>query len=406
MKITYFINQYPKVSHSFIRREIQALEKNGFDVQRVSIRSNDAEVVDEFDKKEKTITAYILNDSLLKLFFLMMKTMFFSPFLFYLAFKKSIEMNRMSERNILYHFLYLLEACKLKQLCRRFGSQHVHAHFGTNSTEISMLCYLLGGPTYSFTVHGPEEFDKPLGLHLKEKVRLSSFVVAISSFGRSQLYRWCDYKDWEKIKVVHCGLDDEFFIEEKREINNIKKKSFLCIGRLCEQKGQLLLLRGIKKIIDKGFDVNLVLAGDGEMRSEVEELINKLGINDNVEITGWVSSNEIHTLLDKSDAMILPSFGEGLPVAIMEALATRTPVITTYIAGIPELIHNGKTGWLCHAGDHEAIANIIEKFIYTTNDTLLSITNQGYEEVKKHHSISIEAKKLSRFFVEYTTVNR
>ncbi|TAA47755.1 glycosyltransferase family 4 protein [Corallincola spongiicola] len=400
MKITYFVNQYPKVSHSFIRREILALEEAGVSIQRVSIRGWDADVVDPLDKEEKTKTSYLLQDGVKSLLTLAFSTFISSPKSFFSALISALKMSRMSERHALYHVMYFLEACKLKQLCESEGSEHVHAHFGTNSTEIAMLCHLLGGPTYSFTVHGPEEFDKPLGLHLREKVAHSKFVAAISSFGRSQLYRWCDYSDWKKIKVVHCGLDAGFFSDEDTKSQAGSTKQLLCIGRICEQKGQLLLVQALRKALDAGADVRLTLAGDGEMREQVEALIEELKLSAHVEITGWVSSGKVQSLLQQSAAMILPSFAEGLPVAIMEALATRTPVITTYIAGIPELIKHKETGWLCHAGDPDAIADTIIEFSRTSSDEVVAITDRGYQAVQARHHIDCESRKLVSHFSE------
>ncbi|RCU49466.1 colanic acid biosynthesis glycosyltransferase WcaL [Corallincola holothuriorum] len=400
MKITYFVNQYPKVSHSFIRREILALEQAGVCVHRVSIRGWDADVVDPLDKEEKGKTSYVLQGGIKSLLGLACSALFNSPRAFFKALSSALKMSRMSERNALYHIIYLLEACKLKQLCENEGSEHIHAHFGTNSTEIAMLCHLLGGPGYSFTVHGPEEFDKPQGLHLKEKVAHSKFVAAISSFGRSQLYRWCDYADWDKIKVVHCGLDADFFgaVDKTQVLGG--QKQLLCIGRLCEQKGQLLLIEGVKKARDSGADIRLVLAGDGEMRNEVEALVERLELSEYVSITGWISSSKVQSLLRESDAMILPSFGEGLPVAIMEALATKTPVITTYIAGIPELIEHRETGWLCAAGDPDAIAESIIDFAATPTELVNEITEKAFLAVKSRHCIDTEAKKLALYFSE------
>ena len=113
-----------------------------------------------------------------------------------------------------------------------------------------MLLHALGGPSYSFTVHGPEEFDKPTFLKLREKVRHASFVVAISSYGRSQLYRWIDYPDWSKVQVVHCGLEPAFHQVPVSAIPDAPR--LVCVGRLCEQKGQLLLVNALARLHAQG----------------------------------------------------------------------------------------------------------------------------------------------------------
>ena len=187
-----------------------------------------------------------------------------------------------------------------------------------------MLARVLGGPPYSFTVHGPEEFDAPLALGLGEKIARSAFVVAISSFGRSQLYRWVAHSQWPKVEVVHCGLDDAF--RSAPAVRAPEAPRLVCVGRLCEQKGQLLLLEAVRRVVAKGGALELVLAGDGEMRAELEAQVVALGLRDHVRITGWIDGTEVREEILAARALVLPSFAEGLPVVIMEAMALRRAV--------------------------------------------------------------------------------
>lgn len=400
MRITYFINQYPHVSHTFIRREILELEKQGFEIQRIALRGWDSSIVDETDKNERERTNYILYGGLKSLLPSFTKFIFRKPKNMWTAIKMVFRMTRMSERNILYHFIYLMEACRLANETLENGSEHVHAHFGTNSTEVVLLANLLTNIPYSFTVHGPEEFDKPLSLHLREKIRHSKFVCAISSFGRSQLFRWADYNDWNKVKIVRCGLDNSFLQGQPVVSESKNVKQLLCIGRLCEQKGQLLLLQSLKEVLDCGHQVKLILAGDGDMRPEIERFVSKHGLQNNVEITGWISSIQVKQYLVQSDAMILPSFAEGLPVAIMEAMSVGRPVITTYIAGIPELITNKENGFLFAAGDITAIKNAIINFLRMSDKEHHEMVSLAYKSVDENHNIVSEAKKLGSLIRE------
>ena len=120
-------------------------------------------------------------------------------------------MGRRADRPLFVHVVYLAEACRIEPWLRKAGVQHLHAHFGTNPAEVAMLVHALGGPQWSFTVHGPEEFDKPQFIGLGEKIRHCSFVVAVSSYTRSQLYRWVEHQYWPKVQVVRCGLEAAYF---------------------------------------------------------------------------------------------------------------------------------------------------------------------------------------------------
>jgi colanic acid/amylovoran biosynthesis glycosyltransferase len=396
MRIAYLINQYPKVSHSFIRREILALERAGVDVVRVSVRGWNDVAADAADDLEKGKTRYLLQGGIGPLLMAMLVCMLTSPWSFIVALASAVRFARGSLRPLPLHLVYLAEACLLKRWMRELRCDHVHAHFGTNATEVVYLCHRLGGPGFSFTVHGPEEFDMPAALHLPKKVRLARFVVAISSFGRSQLLRWIDAADWGKVRVVHCGLDGDFLTQTLTPPP--RTRQLVCVGRLCEQKGQLLLLRAVHRLREQGLRVELVLAGDGEMRPEVETSITELGIADQVRITGWIGGDTVRKEILEARALVLPSFAEGLPVVLMEAMALGRPVISTYIAGIPELVHNGVNGWLIPAGDVQALADAMRDVVEHDDHALAAIGVRARERAVARHSIDIEARKLLAHF--------
>ena len=196
-----------------------------------------------------------------------------------------------------------------------------------------MLVHELGGPRWSFTVHGPEEFDKAPLIGLAEKVRRAAFVVAISSYGRSQLYRLARPEHWPKVKVVPCGLEPAYYAGASSPPPAARR--LVCVGRLCEQKGQMLLVEAARVLAERGASFELVLAGDGEMRDAIEAQIARYGLGAQVRITGWISSDAVREELLAARALVLPSFAEGLPVVIMEAMALRRPVISTYRGGHP-----------------------------------------------------------------------
>jgi glycosyltransferase involved in cell wall biosynthesis len=397
MNYAYFVNQYPKVSHSFIRREILALEELGLNITRYSIRSVPvAELADKNDIKEHSKTLTLLDTGLITIFVATLKTLVTSPSVFFLAMLTAISLGQKSQRGVLRHLIYLAEACLLKQKLKQAGISHIHAHFGTNSTTVAMLCKLIGGPKYSFTVHGPEEFDDPVGLSLSKKIDQSTFVVAVSSFGRSQLMRQCPHTQWHKIKVVHCAVDDSFMQTPETPLPNGPR--LVCVGRLCEQKGQLLLLEALKKLDNRGIDFEMTLAGDGEMRAMIEARIQEYGLEKKVHITGWISGDQVRRLILDSRAMVLPSFAEGLPVVIMESLALQRPVISTYVAGIPELVKNGENGWLIPAGSIEDLVIALKEVLAAEPEQLHQMGKKGAIRVQEHHNALIEAGKLRTYF--------
>jgi len=394
MNIAYLVNQYPKISHSFIRREILALERQGYKVQRLAMRGWKDELRDEEDIRERAMTRYVLQDGALAMAMDVVRMAVKRPGRFAKALALACKIGLRADRPLPLHLIYLAEACRIVPWMAAHGARHLHAHFGTNSTEVAMLASMLGGPAYSFTVHGPEEFDKPELLWLGEKIRRSAFVVAVSSFGRSQLFRWAAYADWAKVQVVHCGIDPGFHAVPPRPSPAAPR--LVCVGRLCEQKGQMLLVRAVQAVVAKGIPIHLVLAGDGEMRGEIEALIAANNLGSHISITGWINGDQVREEMLSARAMVLPSFAEGLPVVVMEAMALRRPVLTTYIAGIPELVRDGETGWLFPAGDVDALAAALEACLAATPAQLEAMGEAGHQRVLARHAVDTEAAKLAQ----------
>jgi colanic acid/amylovoran biosynthesis glycosyltransferase len=397
MKIAYLINQYPKPSHTFIRREIQALERLGVQVLRISIRGWNDTLVDERDKLERTKTKYVLQRGGGALLLAVLRALIRNPLGLVKATALAVKLAfNHSERPLPVHLIYVAEACQILLWLGAAGIQHVHAHFGTNSADVAMLTHVLGGPTWSVTIHGPAEFDRKPLLNLPEKINRATFVVAISSFGRSQLFRLIAHKYWPKIHIVHCGLEADFYASPPRAVP--KTNRIVCVGRLSEPKGQLLLIEAVKRLLDRGTKLELVLAGDGEMRSEIEVLIAQHRLGDAVRLTGWISSDQVRDEILSSKALVLASFAEGLPVVIMEAMALKRPVVATYVAGIPELVKPGEHGWLVPAGDIDALDEALQQLVNTPIDALLGMGQAAHDRIRSRHDIDIEVKKLHRLF--------
>lgn len=401
MVVAYLINQYPKVSHSFIRREIAGLETNGVDVVRYSIRASPEELVDAADRREHRKTRILLDEmDIPGLIGVLLLTLFQRPVRWLGCVFLLLKISRWSQRSVFYHIAYFAEACVILRWATQAQVSHIHTHFGTNATEAAMYCHLLGGPTYSFTVHGPTEFDRPLMLSLKEKIDRATFVVAVSSFGKSQLCRWCGYEHWKKIHIVHCGVDNSFLEATAAPMSPIP--TLVCVGRLVEQKGQLLLLEAASRLADAGKEFRLLLVGDGELRQPLERMIKTLGLQQRVSITGWASSAEVRQMMLLSRALVLPSFAEGLPVVLMEALALHRPVISTYIAGIPELVEPGKSGWLIPSGSISALTTAMSEALDLSGRELETMGRTGALRVGEEFNSLTESQKLALLFREQT----
>lgn len=396
MNIAYLTPIYPMPSQTFIRREIAGLEAQGFTVHRFTLRRFVGKLVDEADRIEQERTCSILEAGAFALAKALVLEVLRQPRRWITAAAATVRIGLRSERGLFRHVIYLAEACFLRRRLVQCGARHVHAHFGSNSADIVFLCRLLGGPPYSITIHGPEEFDAPRPLSLQTKIHHASFIIAVSQFTRSQLYRWCALEDWWKIHVVHCGLDQLFMSAAVSPVP--ERPRLVNVGRLSEQKGQLLLIKAAAQLRDQGLEFELVIVGDGPMRGEIEQLVDQLGLRDSVRITGFLDNYGVLQEIVAARALVLPSFAEGLPVVIMESLALHRPVISTYVAGIPELIEPGVSGWLVPAGELELLVAAMAEALMAEPAELERMGRAGAARVAERHNALTEARKLAVFF--------
>ncbi len=399
MRIGYLINTYPQPSQSFIRRELRALERIGVEIRRFALRDEGARLIDPGDIAERARTEYVLARGPARLLAALLAEAALAPIAAARATRLALRLGRRAERRYARHLIYLAEAAWLVRRCRAEGIAHLHAHFGTNSTSVAMLAAALGDMTYSFTAHGPEEFDKPETLSLGDKIAAAAFTVGVSAFGSAQLRRWVPAARWDRIAVVHCGVEPARFAEPAALPEGPTR--IVSIGRLVEQKGQLLLMDALARAA-RDVEMHLTLVGDGPLRGAIEAEIESLGLGDRVTITGWRDEVGVRAELAAAHALVMPSFAEGLPMVVMEAMAAGRPVISTYIAGIPELVRP-ETGWLVPAGNAEALAEALRALARAPRAELAAMGAAGRARALERHDIDREAAKLAALFAQTAT---
>ncbi|WP_221240500.1 glycosyltransferase [Sphingobium boeckii] len=349
-------------------------------------------------------TTLLLDRNIGAFFIAVANAVIFNLWRFLKALMLALRAGGASPKSIFKHMAYLAEACLLYRMLAKDPVDHVHAHFGTNPAMVARLLHKLGGPPYSFTVHGPDEFDRPQALDLAGKITDASLTVAISSFGRSQLMRWSDPAHWDRIAIVRCGVD-ESFLQPIAPQPIPAAPRLCCVARLSAQKGLPLLIEAAALIDRRGLDFHLTLVGDGEMRPEIEQMIAGHGLEAKVHIAGWSSSEAVRDHILNARAMVLPSFAEGLPVVIMEALALSRPVIATAIAGTPELVDEA-CGWLIRAGSVEHLADAMAEALTLPVAELQRRGAEGRRRVLEQHDSRINGAHLLKLIEASHGINR
>ena len=390
MRIAYLCNRYPAVSHSFVRREIAGVEAAGHVVDRFTVRAP-AGLVDAGDRAEAERTTAILAAGAGGLLAALLAALLRDPRRFASATRLAVRGAGWSPAALVRHFAYLGEAAWLVRRFRAHPVDHLHAHFGTNPATVARLARRLGGPPWSFTAHGPDEFDRPEALDLRGKVAEARVAVAISSFGASQLMRWSDPADWHRIAVARCGVDAAFLATPAPPAPAAAR--FATVARLGGQKGLPLLVEAALLLKARGRDFRLDIAGDGELRDALTRQIAAAGLIEEVRLVGSLDGAGVRRLIEGARAFVLPSFAEGLPVVIMEALALERPVIATAIAGTPELV-DAACGWLVPAGSAEAVAAAMAAAIDAPPEAIAAMGREGRRRVAERHDAARNARGL------------
>lgn len=393
--IAYLINTYPQPSHTFIRREIRALERCGLAIRRFALRSARGTLVEAADKAEDDATEHLLKAGALRLAADAARVCLAHPARFAAAAALALRCGARAGAR-LRHMVYLAEAARFLRRCRAEGITHVHVHFGTNAATVAMLAGVLGGPPYSVTMHGPEEYDAPVALSLPDKLTRAAFAVAISAHGLSQMRRWVPPPVWPRLHVVPCGLDEPAFLQPAPMPDGPLR--LVAVGRFAPQKGFTVLVEALTAARAAVPGISLTLVGDGPMRGDIETAIRAAGLSGNVTLAGWQDEAGVRAAIDAAHVLVVPSFAEGLPVVAMEAMAAGRPVIATWVAGIPELVVPGETGWLVPPADPVALAAAIVAAATAAPAALAGMGAAAAARARARHHIAMSAARLAALF--------
>jgi glycosyltransferase involved in cell wall biosynthesis len=282
---------------------------------------------------------------------------------------------------------------------KRHSLAHLHVHFGNAGASVGVLVKQLTGCHLSYTIHGPDEFDDVPGQQLAFKMHAADAIVCISQFARSQLMRISSPNDWPKFRVVRLGVDAKVFQAAPRTVAAAVPQ-LVSVGRLTPAKGQVLLIQACAQMRDQGVPFHLTMVGDGPDRSRVETEIAKHQLASQVSLTGSLTQEGVRAELARSDAFVLPSLAEGIPVVLMEAMASYVPCISTPVNGIPELIEHGHTGLLATPGDVDSL--FLQLTQLCTNAGLRQrMALAAYDKVTKQFDLLSNVRALGGVFAQF-----
>jgi colanic acid/amylovoran biosynthesis glycosyltransferase len=390
-RIAYLISQYPAYNHTFILREVRQLRTLGWDIQTVSIRACDRPVdkltADEAEEHGRTL--YVTTAALTRVAAAHVQTFLRRPLQYITTALYAMRTGHGGMRRL----LYFAEAVTAGVWLESRGYMHVHAHF---ASTVALLIRKLFPITISATIHGPDEFNDPVGFSLREKVEATDFIVAISNFARSQLMRYSTYEHWNKIDVCYLGIDPSVF-DPRPPRSDSGPYRLICVARLAPVKGQHVLVDAMQQLIGQGRVLTLSLVGDGPDRPALERHVARLGLTGKVIFEGWCNQDRVKALYQGSDIFVLASFAEGVPVVLMEAMAMEIPCIATRITGVPELIADGVEGLLVTPSDPAELAAAIARMI-DSSELRARIGKASRDKVVSRFHLAANVTALSAIF--------
>jgi len=396
--IAYLVSRYPFISHTFILREVMALRALGFNIEVASINEPDrlGGALTEEERSEAARTYYVKGQSLARIVLAHLLLLSASPIAYGRGLWFALRLGGLDLRALTYHLFYFVEAVLVGRWMKQRGLRHLHVHFATPAATVALIVTQLYPVTMSITIHGPDEFYDVSGYRLREKIAGARFLCAIGSFARSQLMKLSPPGSWDKFEVIPVGVDPVRFAP-RPDPGVAAPFEILCLGRLVPAKGQHVLLAATALLKAEGRRILVRFVGDGPDRPALEQDARRRGLEDCVRFEGSVNQDRIREFYSRSGVFVLPSFAEGIPVVLMEAMSMEIPCVTTFVNGIPELIRDGCDGLLVPPSDEIALAAAITRLI--DDGTLRKrLGESARRRVVERHNLARNAERLADVF--------
>jgi len=367
LTVAYFSKEFPGLTTTFIYREVRALRRLGVTVRPISAWRPSVGSLSAEARAFVSETYYLLPVRWGELALTHLRYLLSRPGRYLSTLALLTLFNRETVRNrlrALLHFGYGMLAVAEVERCQ---AHHLHADFAAGSATLALIAARLTGKPFSFAAHANDLFAHPS--LLREKLAAARFAVPISDYNRRHLLALNgDDSALNKLHVIHCGLELEQFPYAPRSLTSTRPL-IVGVGRLIEKKGFRYLIEACRLLVESGFELECQIVGSGPLQADLQAQIEQSRLSDRVSLLGALPQEQVRALLRQAAVFVLPCVPaadgdqDGIPVALMEAMALGVPVISTAISGIPELIEDGVSGWLTPPCDAAALARALRRLL-------------------------------------------
>jgi colanic acid/amylovoran biosynthesis glycosyltransferase len=400
MRVAYTMSRFPKLSETFVLNEMIVLEALGADVVVYPLVKHRQAVihqeVERWMRKVRYVPFVSLGVLRANVYYAVRE-----PVRYWRTLAELIRYGWGSGRVVLSALAIMPKSVRFAFEMQRMGVRHLHAHFATHPAVAALVVNRLTGIPFSFTAHGSDVYvERRL---LPQKVKAARFVIAISEYAKKIIVNGCGEEAATKVHVVHCGVDPTLFapsgVRASPEVLEIA-----CVATFEEKKGHRFLIKACAELRRRGLQFRLHLVGDGPLRNAIERQIDDADLSESVVLHGGKPRHEVAQILASSDIVVLASHPttsgkmEGIPVALMEAMACARPVVATIMSGIPELVQHDREGLLVSSGDPDALADALARL--WDPDLRARLGDAARVKVLAEFDLRANAERLYRLIVD------
>lgn len=403
LKVAYIMSRFPHLPETFILREMVEMEKRGVEVALYPLIVQPQSVV-HVEAQSWVQRARRLPWMSREILLSNWKQFIANPMLCVKLFLRILMGNFPSPKFLVRALLMFPKVVCMANLMRAEGVSHIHAHYATYPALAAWIIHKLTGISYSITAHAHDIYvDRTM---LSPKIRDASFVVAISEYNRLFLSKHLGEWVLDKCHVIHCGIQPDRY--QPSENKSSTRFEIVSIGSLQPYKGQSYLVEACALLQQRGICFRCRIIGGGELHSELEKLITRNNLQNQVILTGPLTQESVAKILGEANCYVQPSIiapsgkMEGIPVSLMEAMACSLPVVATCISGVPELVRHEKTGWLVPEKDSAALADAIT-FMFSHEEQARVLAEAGRKLVLKSFGIIDNTEMLFLLFRKHVS---
>lgn len=396
-RVAYLTGEYPRATDTFIQREVAGLRDDGFEIDTFAVRrTGDEHMVGPEQLEARATTTYLLDQVRgAGVVTAHLGSVIRSPVRYLRTVRLAWETKRAGFRGALFQLIYFVEAVILAAEMRRRRIDHLHNHFGDSSCTVAMLASEVSGIPYSFTLHGSAIFYEAKTWRLDAKLDRAAFCSTISHFTRSQAAMFAAPETMDRVHLIHCGVEpDRLAVVDHHGLGD----RLVFVGRVVEQKGLGVLFQAMRQLLPDHPGLSLTVVGDGPDREALAARAAAMGLGDRVEFVGARSQADVVDILAKADVFVLPSYAEGVPVVVMEALGSGVPVVASFVGGMAELVEDDATGFLIRPGDPDQLADRIGRLV-DDPELRARLGRRGRAKVVAEFDSAVEARRLGQLFI-------